>query len=245
MKDIFTIKEFKKKNRKKNHLIFICDHASNLIPSNYKNLGLKENHLRSHIAYDLGAKKFCEILSGTLEQTSFYANFSRLLIDPNRSELSNDLILSESAGIQIPGNLDVANSEKKKRLDLFYRVYHSGLRDLIKKKKKEFDKIYLISIHSFTQKFIKKKRGLEIGLLWNKNMNLLIPIQKSLIDFKIHFGRNFPYSGFHYNYTLDRHSQFGRIDNICLEFRNDLICNEKRINKYINVFEKILKGFLK
>ena len=72
-------------------------------------------------------------------------------------------------------------------------------------------------------------------------MNLLIPIQKSLIDFKIHFGRNYPYSGFHYNYTLDRHSQFGRIDNICLEFRNDLICNEKRINKYINVFEKNFK----
>lgn len=119
MKDIFTIKEFKKKNRKKNHLIFICDHASNFIPSNYKNLGLKENHLRSHIAYDLGAKKFCEILSGTLEQTSFYANFSRLLIDPNRSELSNDLILSESAGIQIPGNLDVANSEKKKKIGSF------------------------------------------------------------------------------------------------------------------------------
>ena len=102
-------------------------------------MGLKENHLRSHIAYDLGAKKFCEILSGTLEQTSFYANFSRLLIDPNRSELSNDLILSESAGIQIPGNLDVANSEKKKRLDLFY-IYHSGLRDLIKKKRKNLIK---------------------------------------------------------------------------------------------------------
>ena len=245
MKDVFTIKEFKKKNKKKNHFIFICDHASNFIPSNYKNLGLKEKHLKSHIAYDLGAKKFCEILSKKLEQTSFYANFSRLLIDPNRSELSNDLILSKSAGVEIPGNVNIANSEKKKRLELFYRKYHSGLKNLVKEKKKEFDKIYLISIHSFTQKFINKKRGLEIGLLWNKNMNLLIPIQKSLTDLKLHFGRNFPYSGFHYNYTLDRHSQFGHIDNICLEFRNDLICNEKRINKYINVFEKILKGFLK
>ena len=89
------------------------------------------------------------------------------------------------------------------------------------------------------------KRGIEIGLLWNKNMNLLIPIQKSLTNLNFHFGRNFPYSGFHYNYTLDRHSQVGQIDNICLEFRNDLICNEKRINKYTNVFEKILTGFIK
>ena len=81
-------------------MIFICDHASNFIPSNYKNLGLKDKHLKSHIAYDLGAKKLTLILSEKLEQTSFYANFSRLLIDPNRSELSNDLILSESAGIK-------------------------------------------------------------------------------------------------------------------------------------------------
>ena len=136
MKDIFTIKESKKKNRKKTHLIFICDHASNFIPSNYKNLGLKEKHIKSHIAFDIGAKKFCEILSEKLEQTSFYANFSRLLIDPNRSEFSNELIPSESAGIEIPGNLNAINSEKKKRLELFYRKYHSGLRNLIIKKKK-------------------------------------------------------------------------------------------------------------
>ena len=95
-------------------MIFICDHASNFIPSNYKNLGLKDKHLKSHIAYDLGAKRFCEILSEKLEQTSFYANFSRLLIDPNRSEFSNDLILSESAGVEIPGNLNIKTSEKKK-----------------------------------------------------------------------------------------------------------------------------------
>ena len=245
MNDIFTIKEFKKKNRKKNHLIFICDHASNFIPSNYNNLGLEEKHLKSHIAFDLGAKKFCQILSEELKQTSFYSNFSRLLIDPNRSEYSKQLIISKSAEIEIPGNQIIDNSEKEKRLKLFHRKYHLGLSNLITKKKKEFDKVYLISIHSFTKKFIDKKRGIEIGLLWNKNMNLLVPIQKSLTDLNIHFGRNFPYSGFHYNYTLDRHTQAGLIDNICLEFRNDLICNEKRIKKYINVFEKILTGFIK
>ena len=245
MNDIFTIKEFKKKNRKKNHLIFICDHASNFIPSNYNNLGLEEKHLKSHIAFDLGAKKFCQILSEELKQTSFYSNFSRLLIDPNRSEYSKQLIISKSAEIEIPGNQFIDNSEKEKRLKLFHRKYHLGLSNLITKKKKEFDKVYLISIHSFTKKFIDKKRGIEIGLLWNKNMNLLVPIQKSLTNLNFHFGRNFPYSGFHYNYTLDRHTQAGLIDNICLEFRNDLICNEKRIKKYINVFEKILTGFIK
>jgi len=236
MNDIFTIKEFKKKNRKKNHLIFICDHASNFIPSDYNNLGLEEKHLKSHIAFDLGARKFCQVLSEILKQTSFYANFSRLLIDTNRSEYSNQLIISKSAEIEIPGNQNIDNSEKEKRLKLFHRQYHQGLSNLITKKKKEFDKVYLISIHSFTKKFIDRKRGIEIGLLWNKNMNLLIPIQKSLTNLNFHFGRNFPYSGFHYNYTLDRHSNGNNIENISIEIRNDLICNKKGIKKYSELF---------
>ena len=42
----------------------------------------------------------------------FLANFSRLLIDPNRDEYSNELILSSSAGIKIPGNLKINSKEK-------------------------------------------------------------------------------------------------------------------------------------
>ena len=43
MNDVYTIKEFQKKNRKK-HVIFICDHASNFIPKKYNLLGLTKNH---------------------------------------------------------------------------------------------------------------------------------------------------------------------------------------------------------
>ena len=87
------------------------------------------------------------------------------------------------------------------------------------KKKENYEEILLVSIHSFTRRFDKIQRGIEIGLLWNKNMNLLIPIQKKLNDQYILYGRNYPYSGFHFNYTLDRHSNNGEIDNICIEFR--------------------------
>ena len=41
MNDIYTVKEFQKKNRKK-HLIFICDHASNFIPKKYNSAGIKQ-----------------------------------------------------------------------------------------------------------------------------------------------------------------------------------------------------------
>ena len=65
MNDVYTIKEFQKKNRKK-HVIFICDHASNFIPKKYNLLGLKKKYMSSHIAYDIGAREFCiEITRGS------------------------------------------------------------------------------------------------------------------------------------------------------------------------------------
>ena len=84
-------------------------------------------------------------------------------------------------------------------------------------------------------------RAVEIGLLSGKNMELLLNIQKKLSKKKIHFGRNYPYSGFFYNSTLDRHSKDGLISNISIEIRNDLICNKKGINKYVNIFRNILE----
>ena len=112
MNDIYTIKEFQKKNRKK-HLIFICDHASNFIPKKYNSLGLSKKYIASHIAYDIGAREFCIEITKLLEQSCFLANFSRLLIDPNRDENSSELILSSSAGIKIPGNFEIKCKEKK------------------------------------------------------------------------------------------------------------------------------------
>ena len=115
---------------------------------------------------------------------------------------------------------------------------------VIKKKKTQHKKIYLIAIHSFTKKTPLDDRGIKIGLLHNENVNLLLNLQKKLQKKKIHFGRNFPYSGFFYNYTLDRHSNNGQIDNISIEIRNDLICTSKGINKYTNLFINIFESLI-
>ena len=75
-------------------------------------------------------------------------------------------------------------------------------------------------------------------------MGLLLPIQRNLKDNKIHFGRNYPYSGFHYNYTIDRLYRNFDLENITIEIRNDLICDQKGIKKYVNLMSNILKEFL-
>ena len=75
-------------------------------------------------------------------------------------------------------------------------------------------------------------------------MDLLLPIQRNLKDNKIHFGRNYPYSGFHYNYTIDRLCRNFDLKNITIEIRNDLICDQKGIKKYVKLMSNIFKEFL-
>ena len=243
MKNVCITKSYINNNFK-NHIIFICDHANNKIPAKYKGLGLARSELESHIAYDLGAKNFVIELTKKLRQSYVISNFSRLIIDPNRSKSSNDLIVQDSFGTRIPGNNNIDKKEKNDRIEIFYDKYHFELSEFVKKKKRIYEKVFLISIHSFTKKSKKFNRGIEVGLLWNKNMNLLLPIQRELKVKNIFFGRNFPYSGFHFNYTLDRLYNDLLLDSILIEIRNDLICYEKGITKYVDIFSKIFNEFL-
>ena len=134
MKKVFISREFDKKRNQK-HIIFLCDHASNFIPKSYKNLGLSSKVLNSHISWDIGAKDLCEKVSKVLGQSYFYANFSRLLIDPNRHLFSSDLIVTNSWGQTIPGNIDISFEKKKKRIENYYKCYHQNLEKFYKEKK--------------------------------------------------------------------------------------------------------------
>ena len=60
MEPVFFAKEFENKNFS-NHIVFICDHASNYIPRKYRKLGISNSDLGSHIAFDIGAKNLNEI----------------------------------------------------------------------------------------------------------------------------------------------------------------------------------------
>ena len=243
MKSVFFAKEFENKNLT-NHIVFICDHASNYIPRKYRKLGISNSDLGSHIAFDIGAKNLTIDLTRELKQSYFLSNFSRLLIDPNRKETDRELIVTRSFGVEIPKNLNISGKEREHRINFFYNSYHKNLENFVEKKIYKYNKVFLVSIHSFTKNSKNFSRGIEVGLLWNKNMELLLPIQRNLKDNKIHFGRNYPYSGFHYNNTIDRLYMNFDLKNITLEIRNDLICDQKGIKKYVTLFSNIFKEFL-
>ena len=109
---------------------------------------------------------------------------------------------------------------------------------------KRNQKLILISIHSFNQKCFKENRFIEIGLLYNfHNLNLALKILKKLEKFQVNLGNNYPYSGFFYNYTLDKHCNNNKIQNISIEIRNDLIVNKKGIDKWSKILKMSLSNY--
>ena len=58
------------------------------------------------------------------------ANFSRLVIDPNRGEDDPTLVMRLYDGSLIPANRTVDRAEVQRRLDAYYRPYHNTLAKL-------------------------------------------------------------------------------------------------------------------
>tara|TARA_B100000989_G_scaffold299036_1_gene292311 strand:- start:7828 stop:8592 length:765 start_codon:yes stop_codon:yes gene_type:complete len=222
--------------------IFICDHATNIIPKYLKNLGLNDKQLVSHIAWDIGAKEVTIKLAKDLNCPCSFSNFSRLFIDPNRSKRSFESIVSSQEGHNIPGNQNINISDFKNRLN-YHNNYHKNLKSFIAKCRERNKKFTLVSVHSFNQKYLNEFRSFDVGILYNSNnVNLALKMFDFFEKNNISYGNNYPYSGFFYNFTLDLHCH-NKIENICVELRNDLIMNKKGIDKWSEILKMALNSY--
>ena len=119
-------------SKKNKRILLIADHASNYIPSSLKNLGLKDNQLNSHIAYDVGIKELCINLSNLLNSNYIIGEYSRLIIDLNR-DISDPTLIPEIVDRKIiTKNLSLTNYDKKKRISEIYNKYHYKIKTAIK-----------------------------------------------------------------------------------------------------------------
>ena len=235
-----------------NDFLVLCDHASNIIPSKYNNLGLNKETIESHRAYDIGISDVAVGLSSKLGCPLIMANFSRLLIDPNRGIDDPTLIPKLSENIKISGNLEIRFNdnciERSERINLFYLPYHQAIEKLLSDciKKSKVPKI--ISMHSFTPIWKGKRREIDLGILWDKDDRLASIFLNSFK--KIIIGDNKPYSGRLINDTLYKHGTLKGLPHVLIEIRQDLLKTYKekllwvdKIYKVLNENKKEIKSF--
>lgn len=200
-----------------------CDHASNRVPPevNGGDLGLSPADMNRHIAYDVGAAGVSSALGNALNAPVILSEFSRLVIDPNRSEDDPTLLMRLYDGTIIPANRHADPDEVERRLTLFHRPYHTALTNLAAARP---DRV-IVSIHSFTPQLQGRPvRPWHIGVLFSNDRRLADPLLGRLrAEDDLCIGANEPYSGHLPGDAMDRHAIGPGRPHVLIEIRNDLI----------------------
>ena len=98
--------------------LILCDHATNVVPPwmPSQSLGLTQDDLSRHIAYDIGAAGVAIRLAEHLDAPVVLSNFSRLVIDPNRGEDDPTLLMRLYDGTIIPANRHADAAMREERM---------------------------------------------------------------------------------------------------------------------------------
>jgi len=224
-----------------NSPLFLCDHAGNRLPSGYGTLGLARSLFETHIAYDIGAAHVTRALAADFGAPAVLGVFSRLLIDLNRGPDDPTLVMQLSDGSIIPGNRAITSQELSHRIADFHAPYHRAIQTEIARCDAS---PVLISLHSFTPAWKGVKRKWEIGILWDQDGRLALPLMARLAEAGFVVGDNEPYSGALEGDTLNRHGTHAGLPHVLIEMRQDLVENWESAHQLAVRLKPILSAAL-
>lgn len=227
-------------------LLILCDHAENTIPEPYANLGLRSEDLNRHIAYDLGAAPVAERLAELLGAPVLLSRFSRLLIDPNRGLDDPTLIMQISDGLVVPGNAGLDEAAVAARVAGYYAPYHQAIERAIDAGIAAGKPPAVVSVHSFTQAWKGMPRPWSVGVLWDKDPRLALPLLEGFRAIPgIVVGDNAPYTGQLKGDTLYRHGTRRGLAHALIEVRQDLILGPEGQAEWATRLAEVLRKVMR
>ncbi|MGI9291371.1 MAG: N-formylglutamate amidohydrolase [Gammaproteobacteria bacterium] len=223
-------------------VLFACDHASPHIPDELNKLGVVEELLHDHIAWDIGAADVARELGRLLEAPVVLATHSRLVVDCNRNLDDPTAFPAVSDGVQVPGNAGLSADERMNRANAFFWPYHHAVRDELRRLEEYASAPALIGVHSFTPEMGGYQRPWHIGALWDKDERLARGFMNELANKpEVVVGDNEPYSGRHpADFTLDHHAEAEGLPHLGIEVRQDLIDTEAGAIEWAGILAEAL-----
>src|SRR5438874_6610085 len=133
--------------------VLTADHAGRAIPKRLGMLGLPEDELARHIAWDIGIAGVTERLSEALGAAAVLQNYSRLVIDCNRQPGLDSSIPTVSELTAIPANEGLSSDAREARQREIFQPYHARIEQLLESRSASGRRTLLIAMHSFTPVF--------------------------------------------------------------------------------------------
>jgi predicted N-formylglutamate amidohydrolase len=220
-----------------------ADHASNRVAADLNGLGLPEDLLETHIAWDIGAGALARALSKRLRSQLLLCNFSRLVIDANRDPNVVDSIPAVSDEIPVPGNQGLGDDERRERILRFFEPYHDRLNHHIDALSSH-PEAFIVSIHSFTKRMMgaMEDRPWDVGLLWRhdaQSARALMSWLRENTEWVV--GDNQPYDARLFNYSVDRHVAPRQLRHLTLEIRQDHLLEVDNIEHAAEILSNAIK----
>jgi predicted N-formylglutamate amidohydrolase len=215
-------------------MLLVCDHASRRVPARLGGLGLSERELSRHIGWDIGAAAVARGLSLALDAPLVLAGYSRLVIDLNRAPEETTSIVEVVDGTIVPGNLDLTPAARAERAQALHAPYHAAVAATLDRLCRESPMPVLVSVHSFTPSLKGLARPWHLGVLWDKDPRLAVPLlDRFRAEPGVQVGDNEPYSGrAGFGYTCATHARRRGLPDVLIEIRQDLIADAAGVSRW-------------
>lgn len=206
-------------------LVLVCDHASRRLPRALGNLGVIESELRRHIAWDIGAADVARCLARRFGAGLVLTGYSRLVVDCNRYLDDPGAFPEISDDVTIRANQNLSDAARRQRIDTLFHPYHEAISALLSGFSRQGIVPALVSIHSFTPVFKGFERPWHVGVLWDRDPRIAVPLMRRLGDRgDMAVGDNLPYSAREpRGYTIREHAAIRGWPHVAVEIRQDLI----------------------
>jgi len=225
-------------------LLLICDHASAEVPHSLGRMGVHDEGFEQHIGYDIGSASVARLMSEQLDAQLILAGYSRLVIDLNRPPGHPESILAESDGTPIPGNASLGESDRRQRIRDLFEPYHDAVNRALARLWERGTAPILFSVHSFSPGYGDKPRPWDVGVLWNRDPRIAVPLMEKLEARGLNVGDNEPYSGHDLAYTIDMHGAAAGIANCVIEINQEQVGDETGIARWGELLAEVLGEIL-
>lgn len=224
-------------------VVLVCEHAGREIPAKLNNLGLPDEVLTRHIAWDIGAAAVTRKMAQLLRAPAVLQAYSRLVIDCNRPTDQPTSIPVISDGVTVTANQQMSTSERQQRISEIFNPFQDRVKHLLDHKKRSAT----FAIHSFTPIMDGVSRPWDIGFLFRNDAetshwlaNYFANQHKDII-----IGMNQPYQITNdSDWFVPQHGEKRRLAHSLIEIRNDHIIERNGQSRWALMLSETISKYI-